>query len=194
MCFIPFVLDASLVYTILGMVCRGFAGYGRTFVVVVAILTVPAAHLVRRPVPPSLVSFFLYLSPSLSAPPCLSLSLSLSPQAAKGVDLKAGLQASLSTMFDAAMLKAWPLAKSVGITSSSTKKCMDYKNGDFQCNAAMSLFKALKVGRSVGRWRGLFFVFFVFSVFFCTRYSQTIHHACSPSSVAFGEMLYFHLR
>ncbi|CAN0385338.1 unnamed protein product [Pylaiella littoralis] len=64
--------------------------------------------------------------------------------ATKGVDLKAGLQASLSTMFDAAMFKAWPLAKSAGITSSSVKKCMDYKNGDFQCNAAMSLFKALK--------------------------------------------------
>lgn len=67
-------------------------------------------------------------------------------QAAKGVALKAGLQASLVTMFDAAMFKAWPLAKSKGITSSSVRKCLDYKNGDFQCNAAMSLFKALKVG------------------------------------------------
>lgn len=51
-------------------------------------------------------------------------------------------------MFDSAMFKAWPLAKSKGITSSSVRKCVDYKNGDFQCNAAMSLFKALKV-RSV---------------------------------------------
>ncbi|CAN0568441.1 unnamed protein product, partial [Ectocarpus sp. 12 AP-2014] len=49
-------------------------------------------------------------------------------------------------MFDAAMFKAWPLAKSAGITSSSVRKCADYKNGDFQCNAAMALFKALKVG------------------------------------------------
>lgn len=66
-------------------------------------------------------------------------------QATKGVALKAGLQASLLTMFDSAMFKAWPLAKSKGITSSSVRKCLDYKNGDFQCNAAMSLFKALKV-------------------------------------------------
>ena len=49
-------------------------------------------------------------------------------------------------MFDAAMFKAWPLAKGAGITSSSVRKCPDYNNGDFQCNAAMSLFKALKVG------------------------------------------------
>eukprot|EP00752_Nemacystus_decipiens_P016540 g14783.t1 len=65
-------------------------------------------------------------------------------EAAKGVSLKAGLQASLVTMFDAAMFKAWPLAESKGITSSCVRKCLDYKNGDFQCNAAMSLFKALK--------------------------------------------------
>ncbi|CAM9393416.1 unnamed protein product [Ectocarpus fasciculatus] len=65
-------------------------------------------------------------------------------KASKGVSLKAGLQASLLAMFDAAMFKAWPLAKSAGITSSSVRKCADYKNGDFQCNAAMALFKALK--------------------------------------------------
>ncbi|CAB1103032.1 unnamed protein product [Ectocarpus sp. CCAP 1310/34] len=66
--------------------------------------------------------------------------------ASTGVSLKAGLQASLLAMFDAAMFKAWPLAKSAGITSSSVRKCADYKNGDFQCNAAMALFKALKGG------------------------------------------------
>ncbi|CAM9949316.1 unnamed protein product, partial [Hapterophycus canaliculatus] len=65
-------------------------------------------------------------------------------KATEGFSLKAGLQASLLVMFDAAMFKAWPLAKSVGISTSSVRKCADYKNGDFQCNAAMSLFKALK--------------------------------------------------
>lgn len=79
-----------------------------------------------------------------SGPPCASFDDPL--QAAKGVALKAGLQASLVTMFDAAMFKAWPLAKSKGISSSSVRKCVDYNHGDFQCNAAMSLFKALKVG------------------------------------------------
>lgn len=67
------------------------------------------------------------------------------PQAAKGVSIKGGLQASLSAMFDAAMFKAWPLAKSAGVTTSSVIKCPNYKNGDFQCNAAMALYKALKV-------------------------------------------------
>lgn len=43
------------------------------------------------------------------------------------------------------MFKAWPLAKSAGVTSSSVLKCPNYKYGDFQCNAAMSLCKALKV-------------------------------------------------
>lgn len=45
------------------------------------------------------------------------------------------------------MFKAWPLAKSAGVTSSSVLKCPNYKYGDFQCNAAMSLYKALKVGK-----------------------------------------------
>ena len=75
-----------------------------------------------------------------------TLSSSGPLQAAKGVALETGLQASLSVMFDAAILRAWPLAASVGIPSSSVRKCSDYKNGDFQCTAAMPLFKALKVG------------------------------------------------
>ena len=47
------------------------------------------------------------------------------------------------------MFKAWPLAKSAGVTSSSVLKCPNYNYGDFQCNAAMSLCKALKVGKNV---------------------------------------------
>lgn len=73
------------------------------------------------------------------------------PQAAKCVDIKAGLQASLLAMFDAAMWKAWPLAKGAGVTSSNVIKCPNYKYGDFQCNAAMSLYKTLKVSGNASR-------------------------------------------
>lgn len=66
-------------------------------------------------------------------------------QDTKGIGVKAGLQASLLAVFDAAMVKAWPLAKEAGVTTSGVVKCINYKFGDFQCNAAMSLFKALKV-------------------------------------------------
>lgn len=95
--------------------------------------------------------------------PCVSL------QAVEGVSLKAGLQASLLAMFDAAMFKAWPLAKSVGISSSSVRKCADYNNGDFQCNAAMSLFKALKVSRM------RFDQEYCSSIIFCCAPPQVMH-------------------
>lgn len=49
-------------------------------------------------------------------------------------------------MFDAALFKAWPSAKEVGVTSACVVKCPNYTYGDFQCNAAMSLYRQLKVG------------------------------------------------
>lgn len=68
-------------------------------------------------------------------------------QASKGVAAKTGIHGSLMAMFDAALFKAWPSAKGAGVTSSCVVKCPNYNYGDFQCNAAMSLYRALKVGR-----------------------------------------------
>ena len=59
-------------------------------------------------------------------------------------------------IFDAAMFKAWPLAKGSGVTSSGVVKCFNYKFGDFQCNAAMSLYKALKVETCLHGLNGLY--------------------------------------
>lgn len=60
--------------------------------------------------------------------------------------MKAGLHASLLGLFNAALFRAWPNAKTVGVTDSQVVKCSNYKHGDFQCNVAMPLYTALKVG------------------------------------------------
>lgn len=90
-----------------------------------------------------------FCRPDRSAPfviaTCVVSAVPPPHQAAKITAVKAGLQASLLVIFDSAMFRAWPQSKEVGLTSSNVVKCANYKNGDFQCNAAMSIFKALKV-------------------------------------------------
>lgn len=70
-----------------------------------------------------------------------------------------GLISALKIIFDAAIVAAFPEAEALGLNKSVIARCANAKNGDFQCNNAMSLAKAIKTEKDkLGHYAGKFFV------------------------------------
>lgn len=66
-----------------------------------------------------------------------------------------GLISSLKLVFDAAIVAAFPEAEALGLNKSVIARCANAKNGDFQCNNAMSLAKAIKTEKdTMGHYAG----------------------------------------
>jgi arginyl-tRNA synthetase len=65
------------------------------------------------------------------------------------------LISSLKLVFDAAIVAAFPEAEALGLNKSVIARCANAKNGDFQCNNAMSLAKAIKTEKdTMGHYAG----------------------------------------
>jgi arginyl-tRNA synthetase len=61
------------------------------------------------------------------------------------VDVAAsGLVSSLRKLFTDAVVAAFPQATALGLADAVVTKCTNEKFGDYQCNNAMALGKALK--------------------------------------------------
>lgn len=66
-----------------------------------------------------------------------------------------GLISALKLIFDAAIVAAFPEAESLGLNKAVIARCANAKNGDFQCNNAMSLAKAIKTEKDkLGHYAG----------------------------------------